>query len=285
MGSAPNIKFTPKDEKEMEQLLSVKDFSTERFERIAELNAKKELNQAPDRLSENAKNFIIGRYINQKYGSRYIYLTDNPSSSVKAMNNGSKRETTALRIISKVNGEQYYKYKKRLDDGYVIGSIDGINARKIQDATKIIEIKGVSTPTKLMYLLKNGIINAHFYQMQSYMSIFKKDIVELNYILLPPPESDVLEQKVLYFNKYKEVYSEEMLVKMWKKDERRMKFLDIPTKDRVVSFTIQRNQSIIDLIHKKVALARFFLYEFDEINKERILNPLSKIISTPKAKK
>ena len=77
----------------------------------------------------------------------------------------------------------------------------------------------------------------------------------------------------IFYKKYENVYETDVLNKVWKKKEIKLRMYDIPINEKVLTYRIERNDDIINEIQNRVMDCRKWLSEFNELHLQELSKP------------
>lgn len=196
-------------------------------------------------LSETAKTYIKQLYRESKYNRRKGLVN-------KYIEKGLYNEEQAIDMLSEFDKSFYVKNEKFFENDFITGTPDIIT-------DIIIDIK--CSFDLWTFPFADDKVNAMYYwQMQSYMALCDKQKAKLAYVLTDTPGFMIKRElsQLMYKICVNPDDSEERLTEMYSRVEREMKFEDVPLKDRICTFEIQRNDTDIDRIYKQVEKCRKF---------------------------
>lgn len=204
-----------------------------------------------DTLSKTAKTFLIRRYVIEKY---YRDYEATPLQLVK----GIKAETNSLQFYCSVTGEKHKKNKKKYENDFLIGTPD------VVEDDLVIEVKSSWDIFTYLKNVNNDVNIQYYWQLQGYLSITGKKNAELVYCLVSTPDEIIEEEYARIFAKNPSISDTNKRKELYDSLYFNMRFDDIPKEERILRFTVERNDRDIDRIHKKVKQCREFLLEFQE---------------------
>lgn len=204
-----------------------------------------------DTLSKTAKTFLIRRYVIEKY---YRDYEATPLQLVK----GIKAETNSLQFYCSVTGEKHKKNKKKYENDFLIGTPD------VVEGDLVIEVKSSWDIFTYLKNVNNDVNIQYYWQLQGYLSITGKKNAELVYCLVSTPDEIIEEEYARIFAKNPSISDTNKRKELYDSLYFNMRFDDIPKEERILRFTVERNDRDIDRIHKKVKQCREFLLEFQE---------------------
>lgn len=204
-------------------------------------------------LSKTAQKHLIEVYVAEKYGRRKDIQT-------KQMKKGIQVEDESIKLLSKFMGKDFYKNEERFTNDYITGMPDIIT----DDC--IIDIKSSYDIWTFLGNLPDKLDSLYYWQMMCYMWLTDKPKAKVTYCLSNTPFGMIEQEKKSLFYKM-DVISEESpeFIKESLKLEFNMTFDDMPIKERVLVFNVDRNEDDILKIKNKVEKAREYLEEI-EIN-------------------
>lgn len=207
-------------------------------------------------LSETCKNKLIEIYINRKYNRE-------KDISNKYIEKGLAVEEDAITLYSRVEGKFFTKNDVRLFNSFIQGEPDLFEGERVTDATHIHELKASWDIFTFFTTKTKKIDKDYLYQVQGYMALSGAKTATLAYCLIDTPEPMINDEKRRLFHKMNVLTDENPEYKeACGLLELSMKFGDIPMKDRIIKFELERNDDLIASIYKRVPLWRKFLNEF-----------------------
>lgn len=115
--------------------------------------------------------------------------------------------------------------------------------------------------------MQNPEKDIYYWQLQGYMALTGAKIGTIAYCLVNTPESIIEGEKYQLLRRMDVVTEDDPSYK------RELKLLlanryfdDIPMSERLLTFSIERNDSDIEKMYKRVEKCREFLYEFEEMH-------------------
>ena len=202
-------------------------------------------------LSKTAQKHLLEVYITEKYGRKRDIQT-------KQMRKGIEVEDESINLLSLYLKKPFSKNQDRFTNDYISGHPDIIDEG-------IIDIKSSYDLWTFLGNLPDKLDSLYYWQMQSYMWLTGKQKATIAYCLVNTPYS-IIEQEKYYLLKNMDVISEESpeYVKEAMKLELNMKFDDIDIEERILMYSIDRNEDDILRIQHRVEKAREFLSEIEE---------------------
>ena len=202
-------------------------------------------------LSKTAQRHLLDIYIAEKYGRKRDIQT-------KQMKKGIEVEDQSIELLNKYWGTSYSKNQDRYTNGFITGHPD------ILDSGKVVDIKSSYDLWTFLGNLPDKLDSLYYWQLMSYMWLTGATKGHIAYCLSNTPFG-IVEQEKRYLLNRMDVISEESpeYVKEANKLEFNMTFDDIDIAERVLVFTVERNEDDIVRIQNRVEKAREFLHEIE----------------------
>jgi hypothetical protein len=215
-------------------------------------------------LSETCKSHLIQNYVLSKYG-RVREIT------TKQMVKGTITEEDAIELFSVLEGRKYNKNTERIKNPYICGTPDLFSGEKLTNCDEIIDIKScwdIFTFLKNVDELESADdprCASYYWQIQGYLALTNAKIGTLAFSLVNTPDSIVEGEKYNLLRRMDVATEEDPSYKIeLQKLLSNRKFDDIPFQDRLLTYSIERNDDDIMAIYKRVIKCREFLAEFEE---------------------
>lgn len=224
-------------------------------EKIAKIKIELELLEQTKydiELSETCKSYLVQTYILEKYG-RVKEVTS------KEMKKGILIEDDSINLVSVIDGFLYSKNTERFSNDFITGTPDIING------DEIIDVKSSWDIFTFLSNIQDPISDMYYAQLQGYMALTGAKIGTIAYCLTDTPQS-IVEGEKYNLLRHLDVATEEdpMYKKEVQKLERNRTFGDIPIEERVLTFSISRDDDYIEKTYRKVEKCRAFLYDFEQ---------------------
>lgn len=220
-------------------------------------------------LSETTKTHLIDVYVANKYGRQEDIQN-------KYIEKGLAVEEDSITLYSRVNKQFFKKNEEHLTNSWIKGTPDLYTGEGIHKATTIIDIKSSWDIYTFMRTLTKDINKMYYWQLQGYMDLTGAQSAKLAYCLVNTPEPMVEYEKYILGRRMGVIdpTGNELYEKACADLEKAMLFDDIPIKERVIEFEIQRNDADILKLHAKVEECRKWLNEFEQsrMPSEALLN-------------
>ena len=241
--------LSPKDEKDLKRLLKQRE------------NSEK----GGIVLSVGCEKFLTGIYLDERYGSRYKLLSSEVGIGVPQMVRGVKTENQGLALLSSIDGKQYFKYKKTVENDYLVGKLDVIDAETLDKAKSIFDIKSARDSPTFFSKIDEHFTQANIWQMQAYFAITGIEYGEIVHCLVGEPADVIEEQEELLFKKMcPDGIKTTNFEVAWDKAKNNMLYNDIPEADRLIGFSVYRDEDAIKLIYDTITECRNWLNEYHE---------------------
>lgn len=209
-------------------------------------------------LSDTCKTHLIQTYVLSKYNRVREVQT-------KQMVKGTISEDDAIALFSSVDRNIYKKNPFRLSNEFISGVPDLHDGENIMECTEIIDIKSCWDIFTFLSNVAKPENSNYYWQLQGYMMLTGAKIGTIAYCLVNTPDS-IIEGEKYNLLRRMDLVSEEApefqneFAKLWAN----RKFDDIPMEERLLTYSIDRNDEDIEAICKKVVKCREFLSEFEE---------------------
>lgn len=234
-------------------------------------------------LSETAKTHLIDVYVSNKY-QRQTDINN------KYLEKGNSVEEDSVTLISRLEKIFYKKNESHLSNEWIKGTPDLFLGKSINDADEITDAKSSWDAYTFMRVLSKDVNKLYYWQLQGYMDLSGAKKANLSYCLVNTPSNLIDGEKrklqwqmgvidpatdELFKEACKEVeknmiYDYESFVRQnpgydlsWSEDEWKSTGLDIPMNERLIKFTIERNDTDIMKMHSRVEQCRAWLNKFE----------------------
>lgn len=219
-----------------------------------------ELVKDEETLSESCKTYLIQSYVLSKYG-RVREIT------TKQMLKGTISEEESIQLFSHLEGVQYKKNLYRLSNDFISGTPDLHDGEDIVECNEVIDIKSCWDIFTFLSNVAEPENDMYYWQIQGYMALTGAKIGTIAYCLVNTPDSIIEGEKYILLRKMDVVteddpdYKKEVVKLMANR-----KFDDIPPQERLLTFSVDRNEDDIAKMYKRVGKCREFLQEFEEMH-------------------
>lgn len=244
-----------------------------KMEELGLLIPQLELIKDEEILSESCKTYLIQSYVLSKYG-RIREIT------TKQMVKGTISEEDSIKLFSHIEGVEYKKNPYRLSNDFISGTPDLHDGEDIVECNEVIDVKSCWDIFTFLSNVAEPENDMYYWQIQGYMALTGAKIGTIAYCLVNTPDSIIEGEKYILLKKMDVVTEEDPGYK--KEVEKLManrKFDDIPPQERLLTFSVDRNDEDIAKMYKRVAKCREFLYEFEEMHMKFSKNYRKTLIS------
>ncbi len=207
-----------------------------------------------DPFGETCKKHLMECWVNMKYGRTRSFST-------KFMEKGTLAEEDSIDLYSLVKGAFFAKNKEQISNDFFVGMPDLFEGTIIQSADVIIDIKTSWDIFTFYETLLKPLNKIYYWQLQAYMDLTGAKSAKLSYCLVNTPFKLMEDEKRKLMWKMGVIDEEvdEAYIMACREIEKNGVFDDIPAKDRLIEFTVERNQEDIDYAHQRVIDCRGFL--------------------------
>ena len=208
-------------------------------------------------LSKTAKTHLKNVYIQEKYGREKDIVT-------KQMKKGIEVEEDSITLLSRVQKKMLFKNERRLSNKFITGLPDIFEGESIDKAHSITDIKSSYDLFTFLSNVGESLDSSYYYQLQGYMALSGASVAYIAYCLVNTPDH-IIDGEKYRLLKSMDVISEDSpeYIKAAMKIEKNMTFDDIPKEERVLIFTVDRDEAVINKVYEKVEKAREYLAQFE----------------------
>src|SRR5690606_2640599 len=198
-----------------------------------------------------------------------------PQIKSKYITKGIVQEEDAITILSRVKGRMFRKNEERLSNAFITGIPDLYVGESIQRAEKGYDTKCSWSVDTFPYP-QDKLDPAYEFQNHGYMALTGAKSWTTAFCLVNAPGHMVMGEKYSLQRRYNYSELDDAFIEGCKEIERNMIFdmsqfikdnphfdvhednwfYDIPLKERVIEFEVQRDENIIDKIYERVKLIR-----------------------------
>lgn len=255
-------KGTVLTEKQAETLIELQNKESrtpKQEEMLLSLIAKRD---APPTLGDGCTSYLKEVYIYEKYGKEPVGGSERSKYTLK----GKLVEEESIMMLSRIDSQTYTKNDKRFRNSHLQGEPD-IIVTQGDSMVKIIDIKSSYDFSTLLSNIGSPLNPLYKYQVQGYMALTGALEAEVCYCLVNMPQELInSEKKRLFYATNSATEENPEYIRQVSKLENNMSFDEIPIKERLIRFPVQRDNELIDKIYKRVEACREWLKEFDEIH-------------------
>lgn len=230
----------------------------DKIEKLKEMLPDLEAHKNDVVLSETCKTYLIQSYVLSKYGRVREIQT-------KQMVKGTISEWESIELFAALEKRPYTKNTFRLSNEYISGTPDLHDNEDIIESTEIIDIKSSWDIFSFLSNVDNFDNDNYYWQLQGYLALTGAKIGTIAYCLVNTPDSIIEGEKYNLLRRL-DVATEDApeFKKEYQKLLANRKFDDIPMSDRMLTYSIDRNDEDIEKIYRKVEKCREYLAEFEE---------------------
>lgn len=202
-------------------------------------------------LAKTAKKYLFDVYIKEMYGRERDVQT-------KYMKKGVGVEDEAIDTLSVFMKTPMEKNKELFKNEYIKGTPDVVLEKLV------IDVKSSYDLWTFIANVPEELNSDYYWQLMSYLWLTGKQNGFVAYVLLDTP-MNIVEQEKYYLLKKMDVVSEESpeFLKEAAKLEYNMTFGDVPIEDRILLFSVKRDDEQIARMMGKIQKAREFLTEIE----------------------
>lgn len=228
--------------------------SLKKLEKIAAVKlkiAELELTKDDDVLSGTCKGLLSNIYGFTKY-EKWIAREDASEADLSKMSKGVFVENLSIEMLNRLDGTNYSKNEKKLDNEYLVGIPDIVDyENKI-----VIDIKSSWNIESFMNNLNKELDWDYWWQVQGYMALLGFEKAEVDFCLVSTPEH-ILEPLILKLAG--DVYSADYV-------RRKLTVDDIAEPERRLRFVVDRDEDAIQRIYKRLRKCREYLFEIEQLH-------------------
>lgn len=209
-------------------------------------------------LSETCKGYLVDAYILAKYDRT-------KEIEAKQLAKGRLAENDSITLFSILDGRLYNKNTERISNDLITGIPDLYDTEDIYDANEIIDIKSCWDIFSFLPNVLSPENKMYYWQLQGYMALTGAKIGTIAYCLVNTPDSIVEGEKYNLLRRLDVATEEAPEYKEQVKSLIKNRYFDdIPMDERLLTFSIERNDDDIEKIYEKVPKCREFLVELQE---------------------
>jgi hypothetical protein len=254
----PPGRITENQLEELERLEQKEHLSPSQLEKYMKFLAMKETQ--PPALSETCTKFLHELYIRKKYGERFRH-----GAPITYAMKGISVEWKAIRMLAKIDGIPYVKNKALMKNGYLSGRPDVI------DGDAVIDIKASWDTKNFLMNMTEKISKKHWWQLQGYLALTGLKYGVVAFCLVTTPGMLVESQKNLLYEAMGEPGRDNRRYReACRRMEKAMRFDDIPERERVLRYKVERDDKAISRILPKIEKCREYLSQVEEKHKKLI---------------
>lgn len=260
MANGKGSVLTEKQAAELERLQGLPSRTEKQETTLQEYIAKRD---APPELSETAKSYLKEVYMTYKYGKESLGGSERSKYTIK----GRSVEDQSIMMLSRIDGLPYDKNQERFTDAYLTGEPDIIVRDEQGNAVKVIDIKSSWDGASLLSNIGNPLNPLYYWQVNGYMALTGATEAEVCYCLVNMPQEIIEGEKKRIFYTMNPATEENVdYKKAIERLENAMTFDEIPIRERIVRFSMKRDEEVIEKIQKRVIQCREWLQDFEKLH-------------------
>lgn len=223
--------------------------------------------ESENTLSKTAISYLVEEvFIYHKYGERIRPGGESLNESVTRIMKGTLAELSAIDLLSEYDGIKYKKNRKKFRNRWLSGYPDIIHKKRLGDR-KVTDIKSSWDLYTFMDNLPKNISLLNKSQVQGYVGLTKADVGEVCHVLVSSP--DELIEKQITKLKHKNVFATreelDLAIELTRKS---MKFDDIPMEQRIIRFSVTRDEEEQQRMYDRVDFCRSWLMQYQQKHEE-----------------
>lgn len=208
-------------------------------------------------LSETAKTHLLDIYVSNKYGRQ----TDVQN---KYIQKGLLVEEDSITLYSRVTKTYYKKNEENLINDFIKGTPDLFDGPAIREARHVVDIKSSFDIFTFFRNYNSDLNNLYYWQVQGYMDLTGAQSASVSYCLVDTPDVIINDEKRRLMWKMGCATSEnEDFKQACEELDRLLKYEDIPMRERIIEFFVDRCQDDIEMMHQKVIRGREYLNDLE----------------------
>jgi len=260
MANGRGTVLTEKQAAELERLSSMDSLTDKQQDTLKVLLEKRD---ATPSLSDTCKSYLKEVYMYYKYGKESVGGSERSRYTIK----GRSVEDESIMLLSRIDGQTYEKNQNRFQNDYLTGEPDILVSSTDGNIVKVIDIKSSWDGNTLLSNIGSPLNPLYFYQVQGYMALTGAQKAEVAYILVNMPQEIINGEKNRIFKTMNPTTEENVdYKKAIARLEHNMTFDEIPIKERIVRFKVDRDEELINKIYSRVEQCREWLKEFETIH-------------------
>lgn len=226
-----------------------------------------EIEKENPKLSVTAKSHLKNIYGYAKYG-KWAACKDKGN---KYTNKGKLAEQDAIELVSYVRNIRLTKNEERVDNQFLTGIPDVFLGESIYNADYILDVKSSWDIETFLSNLGKPLNSAYWWQIQGYMAITGAKVGEVVYCLVNTPQS-IINSEAYRLQERMDVVTDADPAFIYEKQRliNNMTFDDMPVKDRIIRFLVERDEEAIEKVYKKVGRCREHLAEIEELHNQGV---------------
>lgn len=259
MSDGKGATLTEKQYDKMLELQAKEKRTDKQEEELISLIAKK---NAPPTLGDTCISYLKEMYVYHKYGKEPVGGAERSKYTMK----GKLVEEESIMMLNRIDSQTYSKNDERYTNEHLTGEPD-IIVLDAGQAVKIIDIKSSYDFATLLANIGSSLNPLYKYQVQGYMALTGAFVAEVCYCLVNMPQEIInSEKKKIFYALNAATEDSPEYRRQVEKIENSMTFDEVPIKERIVRFQVDRDDALIEKIYKRIGQCREWLKEFDQFH-------------------
>ncbi len=181
----------------------------------------------------------------------------------KYMDKGTTVEEDSITLYSKVSRKMFRKNEERLTNDYISGTPDIYLGESIEKADHVIDIKSSWDLFTFLKAKTQDVKKNYYWQLQGYMALTGAKSATLAYCLVNTPDHLIYDEKrkLAYKMGLIDEMESPVFIEACKQIELNTTFDDIPEKQRVFTYSVERNEADIARLYMQVERCRTYIKE------------------------
>jgi len=259
MAEGKGTVLTDKQAERITELQSKEKITDKQQDELAQLIAKRD---APPKLSDTCISYLKEVYVHEKYGKEPVGGAERSKYTLK----GRAVEDESIMMLSRIDTKVYEKNTIRYKNQFLTGEPD-IIVTEGGLPTKIIDIKSSYDFATLLSNYGSELNSLYYAQVHGYMALTGATEAEICYCLVNMPQEIIEGEKRRIFYAINPVTEDDP---RFKKEVERMEFNmtfdEIPITERILRFSVIRDDLFIEKVYKRIEACRDWLERFDGIH-------------------
>lgn len=211
-------------------------------------------------LSVGAKSHLKTVYADLKYHKQSV----SRERGSKMTNKGKIVEIESIKMISQLDGIEYFKNEDHFENDFICGTPDCIAT---QPEMYVADVKSPWDMETFISNLGEDLDPRYWWQIQGYMWLTGAKKGEVSYCLISSPEEFILDEIYAAARQMNEVTTDTPKMRLQEAIIRNnMTFDEIPMVERRIKFEVEYSQEAIDRIKEVIPMCREYLNEIQELH-------------------
>lgn len=255
MSNAKGVGLTDKQAELLNSLQSKEKLTDRQQIDLADLISKRD---APPKLSDTCISYLKEVYVFMKYGKEPVGGSQRSIYTLK----GKAVEEESIQMLSRIDNFPYTKNEERKINDFLTGECD-----IAKDADNLKDIKSSWDFATLLSNIDSPLNTDYFWQGQGYLCLWNAKHYEVCYCLVNMPQEMIEGEKKRIFYTMNPVTEESPeYLKAIEKLENNMTFDEIPIRERVIRFSFDRDDLLIEKIKNRWQDCIKWLENFEKIH-------------------